>query len=69
MYHKETTRISQGIMRFTKGTPTIIQGTLGEFLEYSTMPMYKAPQGILRVLCHVYIRYHKESLEYSAVSI
>jgi hypothetical protein len=80
MYHKDTTRnlcvfLPQGYPRETKrnyavsqGYPMTFQGTIRT--SWSTLPfLHKVPQGIHRVLCHVYIRYHKESLEYSAMSI
>jgi hypothetical protein len=61
------TRILTGrhVYKVPQGNPRVIAGIPG------TWPcLYKVPQGMLRVLCHVYIiRYHKESLEYSAMSM
>jgi hypothetical protein len=68
---RNLTRIPEGYQEELwdiSGYPMTLQGTTRN--PWSTRPcLYKIPQGIPRVLCHVYIRYHKESLEYSAISI
>jgi hypothetical protein len=53
--------LPQGYRRDTKRNYEVSQGY--------PMTHFKVPHGIPRVLCHVYIRYHKKSQEYSAMSI
>jgi hypothetical protein len=64
MYHKDTTR---NLSFYHKDTPCIPRGTMT--YPRDTQWNFKVPQGLPGVLSHVYIKYHKESLEYSAMSI
>jgi hypothetical protein len=67
-YHKDTPGVPRGTMRYLRGTKMTLQSTTRT--SWSTLYcLYKVPQGNPRVLSHVYITYHKESLEYLAMSI